>query len=270
MSFWFKSESNIQFNKTSIINHLSFHSSYSEDGSHEIVQRLLVKNKAKSFYVSTVISNRITKDSIIQMIIFYSLKAGYTLNIIARLDMINEIRTMNNKAPDTTLYGDFMKIAMKEVEGFAVNQEKKEELKEIVEEKSENKKKISLDILEDILDEGDEFLMLAFQSTFDLINEQTDSVDESSTATVKYLELYEKLNQASDWLLPIENSISKTIEHLLRQKISIAERFVMRIYRDEFQVEKHLQDLRNVFFLESNELMRFFYTTLFPDVIIYC
>ncbi|CAO1312743.1 unnamed protein product [Diamesa hyperborea] len=235
------------------------------DNSHEIVERLLVKNKAKSFYVSTVISNRITKDSIIQMILFYSLKAGYTLNIIARLDMIEGIKKLNNKDPNSTLYGDFMEIVMKEVQSFAVIQENKKELEEIVENKSEDKKKISNSILEDILDEGDELLMLAFQSTFDLINEQTDSNDKS-TATVNYMEMYDQLNQASDWLLPIENSISKTIEHLLRQKISIAERFVMRIYRNEFQVEKHLQELRNVFFLESNELMRFFYTTLFPDM----
>lgn len=201
------------------------------------------------------------------MILFYSLKAGYTLNIIARLDMIDEIRTMNNKAPNETLYDDFMKIVMNEVEGFAMKQNNKKELEELVGNKSEVKKKISLDILEEILDEGDDFLMLAFQSTFDLINEQIDPVHKSTTS-VNHLELYEKLNQASDWLLPLENSISKTIEHLLRQKIAIAERFVMRIYRDEFHVEKHLQDLRNVFFLESNVLMHFFYTTLFPDVII--
>lgn len=246
-------------------NHFDFISSALESDSHEIVQRLLVKNRAKSFYISTVISNRIVKDSIIQMMLFYSLKAGYTLNIIARLDMIDEIRTMNNKAPNTTLYDDFMKIVLNEIEGFAVKQERKDQLQEIVPKQSENEKKVSLDILEDILDEGDDFLILAFQSTFDLINKEADTVVKSETK-VNHMAMYEKLNQASDWLLPLEHSISKTIEHLLRQKISIAEHFVMRIYRDEFHVEKHLQDLRNVFFLESNELMHFFYTTLFPDV----
>ncbi|CAO1355674.1 unnamed protein product [Diamesa serratosioi] len=233
--------------------------------SNEIVQRFLVKNKEKSFYLSTVISNRIVKDSIIQMLLFYSLKAGYTLNIIARLDMIDEMRTMNNRALNITLYDDFMKIILNEIKGFAVKQETKEQLDEVITIKQEDKKTISMDILENILDDGDDFLMLAFQSTFDLINEESEQLDDK-TAIVNPLELYEKLNEASDWLLPLENSISKTIEHLLRQKLSIAERFVMRIYRDEFQVEKHLQDLRNVFFLESNELMHFFYTTLFRDI----
>lgn len=202
------------------------------------------------------------------MILFYSLKAGYTLNIIARLDMIDEIRTMNNKALNQTLYDDFMEIILNEIKGFAVKPEDTEQLDEVIKNDTEDKKIISQDILEDILDDDDDdFLLLAFQSTFDLINEESELFDKCK-ATVNPLKMYEKLNQASDWLLPLENSISKTIEHLLRQKLSIAERFVMRLYREEFQVEKHLQDLRNVFFLESNELMHFYYTTLFRDVII--
>ena len=58
----------------------------------------------------------------------------------------------------------------------------------------------------------------------------------------------------------------KTITSLLESKISVADKFLMRIYNEELQVLQHLQNLRKVMLLECSDLMHTFYTNLFEQI----
>lgn len=80
--------------------------------------------------------------------------------------------------------------------------------------------------------------------------------------------LYERLTALSDGgcMLPVGDAVSDTLAALLTARIAVANRCVIRMYRDEFQVLAHLRNLRRVFLLEASDLMFQFYTTLFRQI----
>lgn len=53
---------------------------------------------------------------------------------------------------------------------------------------------------------------------------------------------------------------------ILRSRISIANKFVRRIYLDEYKVLDHLVNLQRVFFFGAGDLMHTFYSKLFKSV----
>lgn len=232
-----------------------------EDELETFRPRLLEKSKEKSFFLNDSISKKIKADPIISIMLNYAINASFTLDIISKLDRIHEMRQIVNDS--TSLYDELVKRIEKEIKKFSSNAEVVKDVK------SESKQKPNLrnqQLIEEIrngmLSNGDDILLLAFQSTFDRLSRTESNDPESST-----INLSEILNQANDFLLlPLEHSIQRIIKDLLHKKISIAERFVMNIYKNEFHIVHHLQEIRRVFFLESNELINFFYSTLFPQM----
>ena len=75
-----------------------------------------------------------------------------------------------------------------------------------------------------------------------------------------------RLNESSELLLPADFCIMKTIINLLESKISVADKFLMRIYNDELHVLQHLRNLRKVMLLECSDLMHTFYTNFFKQI----
>ena len=230
-----------------------------QDEGFEVIQpRLLEKSKEKSFYLNDEVSKKITSDKIIETMVKYSCKASFTLDIISKLDRIHEMRQIVNDSGSlydeftSRINGEIKKFSQQKLEG----QEKKPEVK-----KTEKNKKLVDDIRNGMLADGDDLMLLVFQSTFDKLTRSTLPAEDSQFA------LYNILNSSSEFLLlPLERSILRILNELLLKKISIAERFVMNIYFHEFQVEQQLQDMRKIFFVESAELINFFCFKLFPSI----
>lgn len=67
-------------------------------------------------------------------------------------------------------------------------------------------------------------------------------------------------------ILPIGDIIRDALATMLTARIAVANRFVIGMYRDEFQVLTHLHNLRRIYLLEASDLMFQFYTGLFRDI----
>lgn len=222
--------------------------------------RLLEKSKVKSFYLNDAVSKKIKADAIVNIMLSYAIKASFTLNIISKLDRVHEMKQIVNDS--ASLYDELVIRIDNEIEKFSLNKkiEKPDEEKEEKPKSSKNQR-LADDIRNGMLEDGDDLMLLAFQSTFDRLSRE--EIPESKPS----IDIREVLNQATGFLLiPLEHSIQRIISDLLNKKISIAESFVMNIYNNEFHVAHHLQEIRRVFFLESNELINFFYSTLFPQI----
>ena len=234
------------------------------EGFESIQPRLLEKSKDKSFFLNDAISKKITEDSIIGAMLNYSVKASSSLDIINKLDRVHEMRQIVNDS--TPLYDEFMNRINDEIFKFAqkrINAEPENSNLGSGNEKVLKNHQLVEDIRNGMLADGDELLLLAFKSTFERLVENTQLTDKDPSP----LYLYNVLNNATKFtLLPLEYSIRRTIIDLLSNKIAIAERFVMNIYIHEFYVQQNLQEMRKVFFLESNELADFFYLKLFPQM----
>ena len=232
-----------------------------ENDDDELMQpRLLVKSKEKSFFINDSVSKMITNDKIIDTMLSFAVKASFTLNIISNLDRMHEMRQIVNDT--ASLYEEFTNRVKDEIKKFAQNIEEKETEEEVKPRKINKNHKLIEDIKNGMLGNGDDLLLLAFQSTFDSI-----AAPPPIKSDTPHLELYDVLNRATDnILLPLECTIKRVINELLSKKISTAESFVMNIYLHEFQVEQHLHEVRKVFFVESFELINFFFTKLFPQM----
>ncbi|XP_070500907.1 gamma-tubulin complex component 5-like [Chironomus tepperi] len=228
---------------------------------YELIQpRLIAKCKEKAFYINDKVSSKITEDLIVSTLSCYAVEASFTLEVISKLDRIHEIKQIG--VTFKSLYDEFMELIIEEIQKLASN---KEDIKEPdpvinVTEMSNNEKLIS-DIGSEMLAENDDIMYLIFNSTFESLAIKDDKVEASP------IEMYRMLNNATDSLfMPLEGSLERIIRKLLAKKIGIAERFVMDIYFNEFQVEHYLQEVRKVYFLESNELINLFNMTLFPQM----
>lgn len=232
-----------------------------ENGFETIQPRLLEKSKDKSFYLNKAISNKITENSIIAVMLSYSVKASFTLNIIRELDRVHEMRQIVNDS--TPLYDEFVNKVSNDISKFTQQQRGAKNLK--LKGKANNKvlknRQLAEDIRNGMLANGDELLLLAFKSTFErLSNEKGMTPSEPSPFPT-----YDVLNNSSTFtLLPLEQSMWGIMNDLLSNKISIAERFVMNIYFHEFHIQQKFQEIRRVFFL-SSELANIFYINLFSE-----
>lgn len=234
-----------------------------KENDFDMIQpRLLVKCKDKSFYLNDSVSKTIRKDSIIEAMLRYSKKAGFTMNIISKLDRIHEMRQIVNDS--ASLYVEFVKRIREEIKKFsqikAVENEKIEPKQ--VDKKLQRNRKLVEDIKSGMLANDEHLLLLSFESTFNQLTKDNSKCQEAEEE-----DLYKVLNKATEFLLlPLERSIQQILNELLDKKISIAERFVMNIYLHEYQVDHHLQEIRKVFFIESHELTTFFCLKLFPQM----
>lgn len=228
--------------------------------SERIQPRLLAKSKEKAFYLNEAVSKRILSDPIVTSMLSYSVKGSFTLDIISKLDRVHEMRQIVNESD--SLYGQFLRRIDGEIRKFAQNEVEGKKVEVETKPDARNQKLVE-DIRNGMLANNDDLLLLAFQSTFDRLTE----VKEAKAPRDDQTDLYEILNASTSFiLLPLEHSIRRIIDELLEKKISIAEHFLMNIYFHELHVQQHLQDIRRVFFLESSELMNFFYEKLFPQI----
>ncbi|CAG9804750.1 unnamed protein product [Chironomus riparius] len=230
-------------------------------GDFELIQpRLIAKCKEKAFYISDKVSSKIIDDAIVSTLNCYAVEASFTLEVISKLDRIHEIKQIGDISK--TLYDAFMELIHEEIQKLASNKEEiKKQSPKINDTIMSNNEKLVSDIGSEMIAENDDIMYLIFNSTFESLAIKEEKVDASP------IEMYRMLNNATDSIfMPIEGSLERIIRKLLAKKIGIAERFVMDIYFNEFQVDHYLQDVRKVYFLESNELINLFNMTLFSQM----
>lgn len=64
----------------------------------------------------------------------------------------------------------------------------------------------------------------------------------------------------------MQQVILKILNELFDSRIVVANSCVVKLYKEEYHVLDHLQNLRKVFLLESSDLMYEFYSNVFSQV----
>lgn len=72
--------------------------------------------------------------------------------------------------------------------------------------------------------------------------------------------------ESSPALQHFEEIVFQNLRSLLESRIASANRCVLGMYLDEYQVLGHLTNLQKVYFLEAGDLMFLFYSSLFKQV----
>lgn len=67
----------------------------------------------------------------------------------------------------------------------------------------------------------------------------------------------------TDFFLPIMNVVQKYTREVLETRINISNEYVLNMYLNEFDIMKHISNLRLVFLLGAGDAMQTFYANLF-------
>ncbi|XP_017489362.1 PREDICTED: gamma-tubulin complex component 5 [Rhagoletis zephyria] len=120
---------------------------------------------------------------------------------------------------------------------------------------------------------NDDFLLLAFTMNMNL-TEPNEKVGDQCDARVKYaekneeptaLEIFEQFED-SKHILPLEEVVLNALSRILKTRIAFANSFVMRLYSEEFDILKHLRNIRKIYLLEASDIMHQFYNKLFKQI----
>lgn len=111
--------------------------------------------------------------------------------------------------------------------------------------------------------EPDEFLLAAFACNSEK-SEEDIKIEEPRDLTS--LEIYNKLQSLSEVPLPLQEIILKSISKILSTRISASNNFVIKMFKEDFQLLKHLQNIRKVLLMEACDIMHFFNTKLFQMI----
>ncbi|XP_058822451.1 gamma-tubulin complex component 5 [Topomyia yanbarensis] len=253
---------------------------YAEDASTETGYRarLFSKCKQRSFYVSSVISEVIENDAIIQLLMHHSLEAGYTLNILNGLDRISDLRS-GCESDESMVYVGFLETIVEVLEGFrtddgVIAEETCDDVSRLDRIAKDTVNTTKLQNLRNQIKEicDDEMLMMALDCSLQLActDEQTEAELQSepnADCLTNAYSLYNRVNSISSHLmLPLEQVLFSTIKNLMETKRQAANHFVTTIYKEEFLVLNHLKNIRKVLLLEASDLMYYFYSDLFRRI----
>lgn len=251
--------------------------------------------------MSTQVSKMITENSFFQLLLEHSLEAGCTLNLLYEINRIGELRSACDAIEDK-LYSIFIEDVLKYVHVLqkqiteAAREAKENERLEIedvgmcnnVDEVDElgSDKDVNETSVQDTsndcnegdqilkkLTTNDDFLLLAFTMNMDLTDTEQTSGDQCDVPTknatkneeTTALEIFEQFQESKN-ILPLEEVILNALSRILKRRIAFANSFVMRLYREEFDILKHLQNIRKIYLLEASDIMYQFYSKLFKQI----
>lgn len=78
--------------------------------------------------------------------------------------------------------------------------------------------------------------------------------------------LFERLRPTTTFILPYCHFFSAILTNLLKERLSVANNYVLEIYKNDHQLFHHLQNLPKIYFMEAGDLMSDFYSKLFTQV----
>lgn len=108
-----------------------------------------------------------------------------------------------------------------------------------------------------------------------LFENQLSQMEKSGEPTNRYIfyslvpngdDLFERLRPATSFILPYHQYFVTILTNLLKARISVANNYVLEIYKNEHQLVHHLQNLPKIYFMEAGDLMSDFYSKLFTQV----
>lgn len=209
------------------------------------------------------------------MLLEHSLEAGCTLNLLYEINRIGDLRNACD-AIEGKLYEVFIKDVLSFISKFQANCTQLEgeadhlDSKTFTEQplqKSQSNPSSPKNNLLNHLSTRDEFLLLAFS-----LNMDTEDKDECDTTNSKdggtnsnALYIFEQL-QISNSILPLDEVVLNVMSKILKKRIAFANSFVMQLYKEEFDILRHLRNIRKVLLLEASDLMHQFYGKLFNQV----
>lgn len=209
-----------------------------------------VKDYLNSPQATEVVKSTIAKDEILNILFEFSEKFDRSFKILNSFGRLHELKSelqLANK--ENSLYDSFYESVTEEVLKY-MNQNDTTVAATVEPQENENP-------LRNIKYEED-LSLLAFES----ILRNSSGPKETKN---QILELYESLNK-SKTVLPLEVIIRKNLSNLLENKIYLADKYALKIYKDELKIDQHFNLLRKIYLFESHESIEFFYRNVFQKV----
>lgn len=254
---------------------------------HTVCMREYCKNKSKAFFVPSHVSKIIQENSLFHIMKEHSLEAGRTLNLLYEINRIGDLRH-NCDAMQGKLYNVFIEDFLKQVKTLQTEIEQESLTKPGHEEISEdsgyyneaatNTAPANDNSILNNLTTQDDFLLMAFalntsEEDLDCNNimspqdwqecKKQNEIEENKEINARTI--YDLLQKSKNYL-PLEDVVINSLTRIFNIRIAFANCFVMRLYRDEFMILKHLQNIRKVLLMEASDLMHQFYSKLFQQV----
>lgn len=239
------------------------------------------------------IEKRVDECEIIKLFRDESLEAGYILNILYNLDKLTEMKAEQSIDTFKDIEKEFMNSFWEEIEKFKSVEPEEEEgacaLPDKTGESTSAKPKGDENnfLLQDLTGEADALLSMAFAQyashaegiTDDSSNGEDDLIDCSKicerfglTKIISKIGkiingfFFSRITKISNFPLPLTIIIQECLRKILRSRISVANKYVLRIFLDEYKVLDHIINLQRVFFFGAGDLMHTFYSKLFKKV----
>ncbi|KAM7346720.1 gamma-tubulin complex component 5 [Cochliomyia hominivorax] len=252
---------------------------------HTVCMREYCKNKSKAFFVPSHVSKIIQENSLFHLIKEHSLEAGRTLNLLYEINRIGDLR-YNCDAMQGKLYNMFIEDFLKQVKILQTEVDHESGLTntandEILEDSgyyndaATNTPKTNDDNILNNLTTQDDFLLMAFAlntTEEDLASNCVMSVEdwretevEKENKEINARTIYNLLQKSKNYL-PLEEVVINSLTRIFNIRIAFANCFVMRLYREEFMILKHLQNIRKVLLMEASDVMHQFYSKLFQQI----
>uniref|UniRef100_A0A1B0G349 Gamma-tubulin complex component n=1 Tax=Glossina morsitans morsitans TaxID=37546 RepID=A0A1B0G349_GLOMM len=241
------------------------------DVDQSVCMRKYRKNKPKLFFVPSQATKSILENSLFLLMQEHSLEAGRTLNLLYEINRIGNLRNTCD-AVEGKLYNTFIKDFLQQVRTMQKEikiQSQPSSSKQHDDESecyndpfiSTSEIKMKTKSVLSNLTTNDEFLLMSFA----LNSNETEAPRIMPNKTLNALDIFKQL-QRSLCSLPLEELLIKTLTQILNRRIELANSFVMKLYRDEFMILTHLQNLRKVLLLEASDVMYQFYSRLFKQI----
>lgn len=243
-----------------------------------------------------VIRDRIKDSEIIQLLSGESIEAGYILNILYNLDKLSE---MKEQQFDSLQTGEFCEIFNgsfwtevnkfdkklvpvydeEEDEGAVVdeNDVSADNMEASHTESSDyvsifgkgdlDDKDINNQWFQDAVGDSNPLLCMVFEQCMinGVENNDGDKANEVSSE-MDCFGIYKRLTEITNFPMPLSIVIQKCLQKILRSRVSVANKYVLRIFLDEYRVLDHIANLQRVFLFGAGDLMTTFYSNLFESV----
>ncbi|XP_031634279.1 gamma-tubulin complex component 5-like isoform X2 [Contarinia nasturtii] len=247
--------------------------------SSNIYQRRSISAGISRSLDAAAIKNRIVTCEIVSLFCEESLEAGYILNILYNLNKLSEMKGQQVNQETQDIEEVFMNNFWEEVNKFHIEEGNESDgidtQGEEVTEQIDSAASISMTLDEtegnsllstELLGDMDALLSMAFEQYAANTTTQHESAVDINEEPNNCYKLYEKISKITDFPMPLSVIIHGCLKQIFRSRISIANKYVLRIFLDEYKVLDHLINLQRVFFFGAGDLMLTFYSKLFKSM----
>ncbi|XP_037037056.1 gamma-tubulin complex component 5-like [Bradysia coprophila] len=212
----------------------------------------------------------ITDCSFFKILQTFAVEAGFTLSILYKMDKIRDVRKLIGSQDN--LYNTFLQLLSNKLP--KPPKKGNDHLPSPAEKiESEPPLKPLAYPPEQIAKFRNEFAKNPFMFLFEKELRQMEKSGDYETPN-RYIyfslepedNLFERLRPATSFILPYCQFFRAILTTLLRARLSVANNYVLEIYKNEHQLVHHLHNLQKIYFIEAGDLMSDFYSNLFTQI----